>query len=58
MSNNEQENNIIKFKRPMTKQDEENALNLANKIKVINELADEGIISQKERLRIINMLVN
>lgn len=49
---------ILEFKKPITIDNEALSLDLANKIQVINELANEGIISPKERLRIIKRLVD
>jgi hypothetical protein len=48
---------VINFKKPQTEEGNEALIKIANKIQVINELTDDGIISPKERLRIIKKLV-
>lgn len=46
--------NVVEFKRNIS---ESEKLGLANKIQVVTDLANDGIISQKERLRIVKILV-
>lgn len=59
MTENNEGNKILEFKRNESKKDaEKSALELGTKINVINELTDDGIISPKERLRILKKLTD
>ncbi|PZX07893.1 hypothetical protein C7437_1011015 [Psychrobacillus insolitus] len=57
MKKDTDDNKIIAFRIPLTEEEEEQTLDLANKIQVITDLANEGIISQRSRVRIIKKLI-
>lgn len=54
MTKDNGKSNVVEFKRNIS---ESEKLGLANKIQVVTDLANDGIISQKERLRIVKILV-